>query len=342
MSDSTTGFRRARTSVTVALAVGLIVPAAAVALTPPVAALPLSASTVADAPAVFTVSSVWNETSTATPGGMPTTVTVDSMGSLWYADYTHSQLVRSGSAGEQRVYPLAGVGPHVTSIAVGLDGGVWFNDQVHRTIGRVDPVSGLEKRFSIHDPRVNPSSLVAGRDRVWFAAGPAGLGYIFPSGEVDYARMGGATSIDSVDVASDGRIWFTMSGARSIGVYDPATEVTHLIDVMAAGLSDIAAAPDGSVWVGADNALIHVAADDSLAVTPLAARSFEHITPRSITFDAFGQLYFSDLNRGIGVIDAHGLVSYVAAPAGAVPWDLAMVGDSLWFNDMGRSTLGWL
>ncbi|TAJ47813.1 MAG: hypothetical protein EPO52_06285 [Herbiconiux sp.] len=339
---STSPNRLGRGSTAAALALALMAPAAGLIVSSPVAAIPLTAHEGAAAPSLVTVSSAWHEAATATPGGLPTTVAVDPAGSLWYADYTHDQLVRIDISGGERVFGLSGPKAHVTSIVAGPDGTVWFSDQAHRTIGRIFPGSGLEKRYRLDDARVNATSLAAGIDRVWFAAGPAGLGYIFPSGEVDYARLGGATTIDSIDVAPDGRVWFAVSGGTSIGVYDPATTTTRMIDVGVGALSDIAVAPDGSVWVGGDNALMHVATDDSVAVVTLAARSFEHIAPRSITFDSLGQLYFTDLNRGIGVLDAHGTVTYETAPSGAVPWDLAMVGDSLWFNDMGRSTLGWL
>ena len=334
--------RLGRGSTAAALALALMAPAAGLVVASPVAATPLIADAAAEAPSLLTVSSVWNEWATATPGGLPTTVAVDSAGSLWYADYTHDQLVRVATAGGETVFDLVGPKPHVSSMAAGTDGTIWFSDQAHRTIGRIYPNNGFEKRYSINDPRVNASSLVAGADRVWFAAGPAGLGYIYPSGEVDYARLGGATTIDSIDVAPDGRVWFAVSGGTSIGVYDPATTTARMIDVATGGLSDIAVAPDGSVWAGADNALVHVATDYSVEVTALTARPWEHIAPRSITFDALGQLYFSDLNRGIGVVDSHGALTYRVAPSGSAPWDMVMVGDSLWFNDMGRSTLGWL
>lgn len=339
MPESTA--RLGRGSTAVALALALMAPAAALLVTSPAfASTPVTVT--ADARPAPTVSSVWHERPTATPGGIPTAVASGEAGSLWYADYSHAQLVQIDAAGAESVFALSGPKPHVTSLVAGADGGVWFTDQAHRTIGRLDPLSGLAQNFRINDPRVNAASLERGVDRVWFAAGPAGLGYVYPSGEVDYARLGGGTSIDSIAVAPDGRVWFAVAGDRSIGVYDPATSSSQRFDVGETRLSDIAAAPDGTIWVGADNALLHVAPDGTVAMTSLSARPAEHIAPRSITFDAFGQLYFSDLNRGIGVMDPGGAVSYETAPRGAVPWDLAMVGDSLWFTDMGRSTLGWL
>jgi virginiamycin B lyase len=104
-------------------------------------------------------------------------------------------------------------------IVLGLDGNLWFTEDVARAVGRITP-SGLVTEFSVLMVGLYglPSDIAAGADgSLWFTDEPDdGLGRITPAGVVTPVRI--PTADDSaiyhpwaITAGPDGNIWFVGS-----------------------------------------------------------------------------------------------------------------------------------
>src|SRR5436853_7716587 len=112
--------------------------------------------------------------------------------------------------------PTKGAHPH--DPAVGLDGALWFTEQMANKLGQLDPKSGAFKEYPLKVEDSGPHGLVADRDgNIWFTGNFKG--YV---GKLD-PRTGAVTEFKIPDPKgedpptsvfdSQGMLWFTPTWA---------------------------------------------------------------------------------------------------------------------------------
>lgn len=113
--------------------------------------------------------------------------------------------------------------PH--TLRVGKDGVVWYTDAALNAVFRLDPNNGNAiKRYSLPKPEAGgPRATVRGE--------------------------GGAIVPYGIDIAPDGKVWYTKLNGQRLGVIDPATDEIKEWDPPVRGPRRFMVAPDGIVWV---------------------------------------------------------------------------------------------
>ncbi|MDO9354543.1 MAG: hypothetical protein Q7T55_12660, partial [Solirubrobacteraceae bacterium] len=123
---------------------------------------------------------------------------------------------------------------------------------------------------------------------------------------------------------------------------DRVTEVPT--SITAAGMTDIAAASDGSLWITAQNkgSLLSVRPDGQVAERPITGLG-RTASPRELAGDAAGNLWSTDPSGPLLIrSDKTGeSVEFATGPAGRRPVDLATGQDgNVWFTTAAGSEIG--
>jgi virginiamycin B lyase len=114
---------------------------------------------------------------TTTPAPFDTGIALGSDGALWFTENGAGQIGRCTTAGVITEYPLPDIpgltpGSHVlrqpVAIAAGVDGALWFTEQVGNTIGRIT-TGGSITEYPLPNSVSGPFDIVAGPDNaMWF------------------------------------------------------------------------------------------------------------------------------------------------------------------------------
>ncbi|MGA1837619.1 hypothetical protein VD659_11885 [Herbiconiux sp. 11R-BC] len=289
----------------------------------------------------------WHEYPTATPGGTLATIATDAADNIWYSDPLDNQIVRvpSASPSTPRSYDLGAGWPGVSSLAVGADGSIWFDDFVNGAIGHLDPVTGVVESFPLFAATDWASSLVAGPEgSVWFGDPVNGrIDAISPSGSITgIPEPSGAAIVDLV-AAADGRLWYTKNTGPELGSYDPRTGTFESYPVPVGEFTGLALSNTGDLWVAGIDTLLRVRLDGSIAASvALPPSPAGYTAPRHLIAGVDTELHFTDYAMGIGTVDSAGHVRYTRPPfTDSAPDRLAVTSyGSLWYTDAVRNTLG--
>lgn len=120
---------------------------------------------------------------------------------------------------------------------IGLDGSLWFTEQVANKIGRLNPKTGEVKEYALpEEKRAGPQGIAADREgNIWFAANIGGyIGKLNPNtGKVTVFNMPDPQAGDPLSLAFDskGILWFTVKNANMVGKLDPASGQIALKEV---------------------------------------------------------------------------------------------------------------
>src|SRR2546423_13898205 len=117
--------------------------------------------------------------------------------------------------------PTKGAHPH--DPAVGLDGALWFTEQMANKLGRLDPTTGQFKEYSLVEGKNSgPHGLVADRDgNIWYTANFGGfIGEPAPrtGNETGYQKPDESVDDPHTSVLDARRIlWVTAHGGNAAG-----------------------------------------------------------------------------------------------------------------------------
>jgi virginiamycin B lyase len=146
---------------------------------------------------------------------------------------------------------------------------IWFGDFNRRSLWRYDVTSGVSTEFPIAAPGAalfGPSDLdVDSSGRVWFgASGDQNQGVIgrldpavrdkkntpAPENVTTFDTAGTTGAPFSVDIATDGKVWFTQRFNDVVGFRDPVNgnQIQQFSTAPGAQPNQLAAAADGSMW----------------------------------------------------------------------------------------------
>ena len=240
--------------------------------------------------------------------------------------------------------PTRGAHPH--DPAVGMDGALWFTEQMQNKIGRLDPASGAFKEFSLKVDNSGPHGLVADSEgNIWFTGNFAHyIGKLDPqTGEVKEYKMPDKKAEDphSLVFDPDGILWFTVQVGNFVGRLDPRSGKVQLQNVPTAN-----AHPYG-IQVNSQGVpfFCEFFTNKLASIDPktMAIREYplpEGVRPRRMAIDAEDHIYFTDFERGhLGRLDSKtGEVKMWDSPGGGKsnPYGIAITPDGMvWYSESG-------
>lgn len=240
--------------------------------------------------------------------------------------------------------PTRGAHPH--DPAVGMDGALWFTEQMQNKIGRLDPTSGSFKEFPLKVDNSGPHGLVADAEgNIWFTGNFAHyIGKLNPqTGDVKEYKMPDAKAEDphSLVFDSDGVLWFTVQVGNFVGRLDPRS---GLIDLLKVG--QVNAHPYGIQVNSQGVPFFCMFFTNKLgSINPKTLDIQEHllpqgVRPRRLAIDDHDLVYFTDFEGGnLGRLDPKtGAVKMWPSPSGAKsqPYGIAITPDGMvWYSEAG-------
>jgi virginiamycin B lyase len=127
-----------------------------------------------------------------------------------------------------------------------------------------------------------------------------------------------------VSPALDGRVWFTAQDSGALGLLDPSSGSSHMIDLGDRSRPHgVITAADGAAWVtdGGRNSIIRVDASETVTEYPLPAEAAD-ANLNTAVFAADGVLWFTGQNGWYGKVDTNGMVTVFPAPEGRGPYGI--------------------
>jgi streptogramin lyase len=227
---------------------------------------------------------------------------------------------------------IAGAATEPTVLTPGPgDGNLWFVDKVNGRVGRTDPGIGPVTLATVGG---SPSDLVASAsDLMWVVESESGeLDCITATGTVT-SKPSGLSHPAAIALATDDALWYVDTTANeAMRIAQPTTCAAvpgTPIDLPAEfNPTDIAAAPNGGVYVGGANGLVRVSSAGD--PTPIDVGDAE---PSAIHANAAGELWWVDAtNMRIGRYDGAAMTEWALPRGSGTPIDFAFASDdSLWY-----------
>ena len=240
--------------------------------------------------------------------------------------------------------PTKGAHPH--DPAVGMDGALWFTEQMQNKIGRVEPSTGAFKELPLKVDNSGPHGLVADAEgNIWFTGNFAHyIGKLDPqTGEVKEYKMPDPKAEDphSLIFDADGILWFSVQVGNFVGRLDPHSGKVELRTVPTANSH-----PYG-IQVNSQGIpfFCEFSTNKLGSIDPktLAIREYplpEGVRPRRLAIDGQDLVYFTDFEGGnLGRLDPKtGAVKLWPSPgrAKSQPYGIAITPDEMvWYSESG-------
>ena len=167
-------------------------------------------------------------------------------GNLWFTKDPDPHIGRITTSGVITEFslPTNSLPRHITG---GPDGNVWFTKPDDK-IGRIT-TSGVVTEFATPTSHSWPFEIAAGPDgNVWFTESYPGLGRVTPTGAITEFPV---SDVYALTTGADGNLWAAGFGTLKRITPDGSTTAfsipTETVEFFAT--LDMAAAPDGSVWI---------------------------------------------------------------------------------------------
>lgn len=152
------------------------------------------------------------------------------------------------------VFPTANASSPRSAVAA-PDGNIWFADPVYRTVGRIDPATGVITSLPV------PSNGSAGvmelgpDGNLWAIETrinnlPPALLRITTAGVFTEFPLAAGSGPVALCAGPDGNVWIAEDGSASIARLVPSTGVIseYPLPVINPRLSGITSGPDGNIW----------------------------------------------------------------------------------------------
>jgi streptogramin lyase len=200
---------------------------------------------------------------TRTGGGAfgtgPERITSGPDGNLWFTEFWTNRIGRITPAGVLTEFPIPTLDSAPRGITTGPDGNLWFVESafLHTAIARMT-TAGVVTEYPLGGSatdQLQPFEIVAGADgNLWFnqphPSAPQGeIGRITPSGALMLVTLPNGGRPSGVALGPDGNVWFTDSGANTVGRITPAGVLRQFaLPTRSAMPYGIAAGADGRMW----------------------------------------------------------------------------------------------
>jgi virginiamycin B lyase len=258
--------------------------------------------------------------------------------------------------GQVHFFPLPHERSGPTTVAVAVDGRVWFTEGSGNRIGSMNPDGSGVVEYPLPHPDSAPRILARGADgNFWFSEHSGNrMARITQNGVITEWDIPTPNSQPrAIALGADGNIWFGMFAAGKIGRITPSGQITEFtVPTADSGPRALAAGADGNIWFS------EYKTDRIGRITPKGeitefALPRPNSGPGDITVGPDGALWFVELSGGmdgvhtdgnrVGRITYDGKVTEFPIPAGsASPINIAVGPDrNLWYTrgtTLGRVT----
>jgi virginiamycin B lyase len=258
--------------------------------------------------------------------------------------------------GQVHFFPLPHERSGPTTVAVAVDGRVWFTEGSGNRIGSMNPDGSGVVEYPLPHPDSAPRILARGADgNFWFSEHSGNrMARITQNGVITEWDIPTPNSQPrAIALGADGNIWFGMFAAGKIGRITPSGQITEFtVPTADSGPRALAAGADGNIWFS------EYKTDRIGRITPKGeitefALPRPNSGPGDITMGPDGALWFVELSGGmdgvhtdgnrVGRITYDGKVTEFPLPAGsASPINIAVGPDrNLWYTrgtTLGRVT----
>ncbi|HKW35106.1 MAG TPA: hypothetical protein VJN92_18990 [Candidatus Acidoferrum sp.] len=240
--------------------------------------------------------------------------------------------------------PTKGAHPH--DPAVGMDGALWFTEQMQNKIGRVEPSTGAFKEFPLKVDNSGPHGLVSDADgNIWFTGNFAHyIGKLdTKTGEVKEYMMPDAKAEDPHTAAfdADGILWFTVQAGNFVGRLDPRSGKIDLVTVPTPKSHPYGLQVNSQgIPFFCEFFTNKMASIDPKTLEIKEYALPEGVRPRRMAIDDHDLVYFTDFERGhLGRLNPKtGEVKMWDSPSGAKsqPYGIAITPDGMvWYSESG-------
>jgi virginiamycin B lyase len=241
--------------------------------------------------------------------------------------------------------PTKGAHPH--DPAVGLDGALWFTEQMANKLGRLDPATGAFKEYPlVAGKNSGPHGLVADKDgNIWYTANFAGyIGKLDPrSGKVAEYKMPDDSVDDPHTAVFDARgiLWFTAQGGNAVGRSDPRSGKIELKKVQTESALPYGIQIDSKgVPFFCELGTNKMSKIDPATMAITEYKLPERARPRRLAISTDDKVYFTDFKDGnLGPLDpTTGSVKMWASPSGrdSGPYGIAITPEGMiWYSESG-------
>ena len=281
-----------------------------------------------------------------TADSAPRAITVGSDGNLWFTESSENlpaQIGRLTPSGDFTEFPIECNFCILTDIVQGPDDVLYFTSNEDE-LGRITTDGTVLPAVPLPENDVLAGQLAVFGDDVWITDfnNNSVWRYDIPTDTfTQYVAPTPASSPFGIAVDAAGIVWFTESGASSIGRLDPATGVITEIPT-ASPARDIAVATDGQIWF-------------TSRFTPQSVSRLNPVTggittfavsggPESIAASPDGSLWFVQATRGgIARITNDGVITEAKAVRGSDPFGITVdAAGNPWYTMMSANKIAQL
>ena len=147
-----------------------------------------------------------------------------------------------------------------------------------------------------------------------------------------------------VSPAVDGGVWFTGQDSGELGLLDPTSGSSQMIDLGEGSRPHgVITAPDGAAWVtdGGRNSIIRVDAASGVVTEYPLPDTAADANLNTAVFDAEGTLWFTGQSGWYGKVESDGAVTVYPAPEGRGPYGITVTPDGeIYFASLAGSYVG--
>lgn len=161
----------------------------------------------------------------------PFSLTVTTRGQVWFSYLTGGAVGELNPAtGHVTLYHLASIQAEVFSLASDARGRIWFTEIVPGILGMIDPTTNNVTEIPVPSVQGRPAALysivITRTNDVWFVnnGGGALVRYVPGSTRMTFFQLAGTnTGPYGLTLASNGTLWFTLSGTATNAVGEMAS-----------------------------------------------------------------------------------------------------------------------
>lgn len=225
------------------------------------------------------------------------------------------------------------------------DGAIWWVGQYGNIMGRLDPVSGKMKEYTLPENAKPHSVTIDEQGDAWYTGNKNGS-----IGKLD-ANTGEITVFDMPDPAAkdphtavfdkNGILWFTLQQSNMIGRLDPDSGDIKLVTAptQRSRPYGIKVDAEGALWVACNGSNCLIKVDPETMALKEYKLPIQETTVRRLDIASDGMIWYVNSSQGrLGRLNPKtGQAKEWPSPSGpkSHPYALAIIDDIVWYNESG-------
>lgn len=185
---------------------------------------------------------------------MPSRISVDPAGNVWFTEFYGNKIGMFDPRRETfREYAIPTPSSRPTGVVADKKGLIWFLETQGNKLGRLNPKDGTIREFELPTPHESPRDLALDRSGALWFGGHMGRNLMtFNPASLKFKTypMPGGSVIETLAMARDGKLFYSLRTSSKIGVFDTASRKFLELDV-SVGKSQpngIAVDSRGNIW----------------------------------------------------------------------------------------------